>query len=117
MSITVAVNATDSANGPQVAVCQSATQHNNCAEYNDGDNGIGGGGVGIGVDDDDTAVFDHENKERPHDQVRVCTDMLFVIFRLVYELFEFRSTLVVWLVTMLNRRVTHVLLWVLGADG
>lgn len=47
MSITVAVNAADSTNGPQ-AVCQSV-QHNNCAEYN-------GGG-----DDDDMAVFDHEN--------------------------------------------------------
>jgi len=103
MSITVAVNATDSANGPQAAVCQSAAQHNNCAEYNggvDGDNGIGGGGIGIGVDDDDTAVFNHENKERQHEQVRVCADMLFVIFWLVYELVELRSTLV-WLVTML----------------
>lgn len=43
MSITVAVNATDSANGPR-AVCQSV-QQNNCAEYNG---------------NDDMAVFDHE---------------------------------------------------------
>lgn len=50
MSITVAVNAADSTNGPQ-AVCQTV-QHNNCVEYN-------GGG--------DMAVFDHENDQ--HDQV------------------------------------------------
>lgn len=76
MSITVAVNATDGANVPQAAVCQSAAQHNNCGEYNggvDGGNGIDGGGVGIGVSDDDTAVFDHEDVERRHEQVRICT--------------------------------------------
>lgn len=49
MSITVAVNATDSTNGPQ-AVCQSA-EHTNCGEYNGG---------GVGGDDDDMAVIDHE---------------------------------------------------------
>lgn len=84
MSITVAVNATDSANGPQAAVCQSAAQHNNCGDYNggvDGGNGIGivGGGVGIGVDDDDTAVFVHENKELQHEQVRVFSEMLLIV--------------------------------------
>lgn len=52
MSITVAVNATDTTNGPQ-AVCQSA-QHNNCGEYNSG-----GGG-----DDDDMAVIDHEKDQQ-----------------------------------------------------
>lgn len=51
MSITVAVNAADSTNGPQ-AVCQTV-QHNNCVEYN--------GGVG------DMAVFDHEKGQ--HEQV------------------------------------------------
>lgn len=75
MSITVAVNATDGANVPQAAVCQSAAQHNNCGEYNGGvgggGNGIDSGGIGIGVDDDDTAAFDHENMERRHVQVRV----------------------------------------------
>lgn len=76
MSITVAVNATDGANVPQAAVCQSAAQQNNCGEYNggvDGGNGIDGGGIGIGVDDDDTAGFDHEDVERRHEQVRICT--------------------------------------------
>jgi len=78
MSITVAVNATDGANVPQAAVCQSAAQHNNCGEYNGGvggggaaTNGIDSGGIGIGVDDDDTVVFDDENMERRHVQVRV----------------------------------------------
>jgi len=99
MSITVAVNATDGANGPQTAVCQSAAQHNNCGEYNggvDGANGIDGGGIGIGVNDDDTAVFDHENMERPHEQVRVCS----VVCRFGWrdELVEIDSCLV-WLAT------------------
>jgi hypothetical protein len=58
MSITVAVNATDSNNGPQ-AVCQSA-QHNNCSEYN------GGGDGG-----DDMAVFNHEQDQ--HEQVDIIT--------------------------------------------
>lgn len=58
MSITVAVNATDSNNGPQT-VCQSA-QHNNCGEYN----GSGGG-------DDDMALFDHEKDQ--HEQVPIIT--------------------------------------------
>lgn len=53
MSITVAVNATDSTNGPQ-AVCPSA-QHTNCGEYN------GGGGGG---DDDDMAIIDHEKDQQ-----------------------------------------------------
>lgn len=57
MSITVAVNAADSPNGPQQTVGQSA-QHDDCAEYN-GSNG--------GADDDDMAVFEHE-KDR-HEQV------------------------------------------------
>lgn len=75
MSITVAVNATDGANVPQAAVCQSAAQQNNCGEYNggvDGGNGIDGGGISIGVDDD-TAVFDHKDVERRHAQVRIST--------------------------------------------
>ncbi|XP_060861131.1 uncharacterized protein LOC132938362 isoform X2 [Metopolophium dirhodum] len=82
MSITVAVNATDGANVPQAAVCQSAAQHNNCGEYNGGvggggGNGIDSGGIGIGVDDDDTAVFDHENMERRHVQLeKDCRDLL-----------------------------------------
>lgn len=58
MSITVAVNATESTNGSQ-AVCQ-ATQHNNCCKYNGG-----------GDDDDDMAVFDHEKDQ--HEQVPIIT--------------------------------------------
>ena len=72
MSITVAVNATDGANGPQAAVCQSAAQHNNCGGYNgggDGD-GIGIDGAGIGSVNEDTAVFNRENKDQRHEQVR-----------------------------------------------
>lgn len=63
MSITVAVNATDSNNGPQV-VCQSA-QHNNCNEYNGG-----GGGGG----DNDMAVFNHEQDQ--HEQVNITINVL-----------------------------------------
>lgn len=65
MSITLAVNAADTTNGPQT-VCQSAQQNNNCAEYN-------GGGIG-GDDDDDMAVFDHEKHQ--HEQVScICPTM------------------------------------------
>lgn len=56
MSITVAVNAADSINGPQ-AVCQSG--HHDCSEYNNGGSGSGGGGG----DDDDMAVFEHEKHQ------------------------------------------------------
>lgn len=58
MSITVAVNATDSANGPQ-AVCQSV-QHN-CAEYNG---------------NDDMAVFDHEKDQQEQVDI-IVIDLLY----------------------------------------
>ncbi|XP_060849505.1 uncharacterized protein LOC132928685 isoform X1 [Rhopalosiphum padi] len=79
MSITVAVNATDGANGPQAAVCQSAAQHNNCGDYNGG--GDGGGisidGGGIGSVNEDTAVFNHENKDQRHEQLeKDCRNLL-----------------------------------------
>jgi len=76
MSITVAVNATDGANGPQAAVCQSAAQHNNCGDYNGGSDGggggisIDGGGLGVGSVNGDAVVFNHENKDQRHEQVR-----------------------------------------------
>lgn len=74
MSITVAVNATDGANGPQAAVCQSAAQHNNCGDYNgtsdgggggDGGIGIDGGGLGVGsVNGDAPVVLNNERKDQ-----------------------------------------------------
>lgn len=63
MSITVAVNAADSADGPQ-AVCP--VQHNNCSEYNGGDG------------NDDMAVFDHEKDH--HEQVDIIIVVLGEIF-------------------------------------
>ncbi|KAF0765715.1 stress response protein NST1-like isoform X2 [Aphis craccivora] len=73
MSITVAVNATDGANGPQAAVCQSAAQHNNCGDYNGGSDG-GGGGISIGgggLDvNGDAVVLNNEKKDQQHGKVR-----------------------------------------------
>lgn len=56
MSITVAVNAADSAKGPET-VCQSA-EHNNCGENN-----------GSGGDDDDLSVLEHEKDQ--NEQVKL----------------------------------------------
>jgi len=71
MSITVAVNATDGANGPQAAVCQSAAQHNNCGDYNGGSDGgggsgisIDGGGLGVGSVNGDAVVLNNERKDQ-----------------------------------------------------